>query len=66
MSSLKAHLVYQVETLRSPLIMLMLVVCPENEFYQSSAIKGSASAYIPRLITESFKKLLAYRVGDTG
>ena len=46
--------------------MLVLVVCPENQFCQAAAVTGSTRAYIPRLIAESFKKLLAYRLGDTG
>lgn len=61
--SLKAHLIYQVETFRCPLVVLVLMVCPEHQlWYCNIQIQCSRAS----ITAKPFKKLLAYDVCDTG
>ena len=46
--------------------MLVLVVCPENQFCYMATMNGPMRTDVLRLITEPFKKLLARNsTGDT-
>lgn len=60
------HLVYQVETPRSPLVALVLVVCSEHQLCHKQDISSATRANIPRLVAKLLEKFFAYDTGDTG
>jgi hypothetical protein len=63
--SFETQAVDEIERARRPLIVLMLVVCPENELRYGARVAHSASPSIARLVAEAIEELPADETGDS-
>ena len=66
LNTFQTHAIYEIETPRCPLVMLVLVIRTEDEFNNHVHIACPVSADVCHFITKSGQKLFANQARDAG